>query len=68
MADMAEHGSRTVARGERQGLAKLKQDQVRAIRAELQSGRKRKDVAERYGMSEGAIYAIEMRHTWAWLE
>jgi hypothetical protein len=54
-----------LARGERQGNAKLTADQVREIRALAEAGMMRKDIAVRFGVSHMAISKIVLRQSWA---
>lgn len=59
MGDMIAHG--TSLRGERNPKAKLKEEQVREIRASSGTDRA---LAERYGVSQVAIHMIKARKTW----
>lgn len=54
----------TSARGERAGAAKLTDDQVRAIRAAYAAGEYQRVIAARYGVRQGAVWAICARKTW----
>lgn len=58
-------GYRSMARGERHGLAKLRCEQIQAIRATSDSLRA---LASRYGVSEGHISRIRKGHAWRWLD
>lgn len=51
-------------RGETHVRAKLTEDQVRDIRRLLTVGEKRSDLAARFGVSERAIYSIDVRKNW----
>lgn len=53
-----------VARGERQGSAKLTASQVRTIRERLAQGHRQRDVAADFGVSQRAIHNINARKTW----
>jgi len=59
-ADKREHG--TAAKGERHGLSKLTEDDVRAIRS---SPAKASDIAPLYGVSRWYINDVRRRRTWA---
>jgi hypothetical protein len=61
-ADKIAHG--TEARGARNGNAKLRPDQVLAIRASTSSA---KSLAAEYGVSPDNILLIRSRKSWAWL-
>jgi uncharacterized protein YjcR len=47
--------------GERQGLAKLTEEEVKAIRADA---RMLKDIAKDYGVGVGTVHAVKSRRTW----
>lgn len=61
-ADRGKHG--TAWRGERHHRAKLTADQVRAIRAALETGTTRRALALRYGVSRRAIQLIDSGQNW----
>jgi hypothetical protein len=63
MQDAAEKGR--VARGEKHTRAKLTESQVREIR---QSPAPYRTLADRYGVTPGAILNVKKRKTWAWLD
>jgi hypothetical protein len=63
-ADRVVHG--TAPRGEKSGKAKITESQAREIKSLLRSVKK-SDIAEYYGISYGAVYAIETGKSWAWL-
>lgn len=64
--DKVEHGLSN--RGERCGTAILTEENVRDIRALLARGGTQREVAEMFGVSEGAINSIHRRQNWGWLE
>lgn len=64
-ADRAEHG--TENRGTRQWMAKLKDEDVRDIRAKAGQMYHR-DIARLHGVSRMTVTDIVNRRTWAWLE
>lgn len=57
-----------MARGERNGAAKLTADDVRVIRMLRKSGVKRKALAHAYRVGEYTIRDIIEGRTWAWLD
>lgn len=61
MRDMVAKGRCGVAKGEASRFAILTEDQVRAIRDSDEVGT---HLAQRYGVTKGAIYAIRNRETW----
>jgi hypothetical protein len=63
-ADRLEHG--THSRGERSARAKLTEDDVRII-ISLKGAETRVSLAARFGVSQQAIYRIQIGRTWAWL-
>lgn len=63
MADRQAHGR--TQRGERHYRAKLTDEQVLSIRADK---RKKKDIADDYGVTTHNVTAIKRRLSWAWLE
>jgi hypothetical protein len=58
-ADAIRHGTHVC--GEKSGLSRLTEDQVRAIRASSESQR---DLAVQFGVSQPNIHAIITRRTW----
>ena len=62
MRDAAAKGR--VARGERNGQAKLTEDAVREIRARRAAGEKLTDLARQYGVVFGIVSAIAHRRIW----
>lgn len=52
------------AKGARCGMAKLDDDTVRRIRAELATGARQVDLAERFGVSQASISLIGLGATW----
>lgn len=65
-ADKIRHGRSL--RGERQNKAKLRADDVRAIRRLLAAGSDPQSVAGRFGVSRSTVYHIASGYNWAWLE
>ena len=63
MEDQRQHG--TLARGEKQALAKLKEDDVRAIRAATGTLR---EIASRYGVKFNAVWKIRRGITWSHIQ
>jgi len=61
-------GSLNRARGEQSGSSKLTTKQVRAIRTLLSQGLSYQEIGETYGVTGGAIRAIDKGLSWAWLE
>lgn len=61
-ADRDAHG--TTARGERQGLAKLTELEVRQIRGLLVNGLPQREIADEFSVSEGTISDIGHWRTW----
>lgn len=62
-ADKLRHD--THVRGERNGIAKLTREDVRAIRA---SDELQQTLANRYGVTQVCISRIKLRKVWAWLD
>lgn len=60
--DKAGHG--TVAVGEKHSQSKLTDNEVRDVKARLRNGEMHKDIAERYGVSRGAITQINLGNNW----
>ena len=62
------NGARTcphrVPRGERNGMAKLSEHDVRVIRQRRREGWTRADLADRYGVVEGTITFALAGETW----
>ena len=54
----------TLPKGSRNGMAKLTEQDVLAIRAERAAGAKKADLAEKYGVCEFTIYLIYKRRIW----
>lgn len=50
--------------GEKSGMNKLTDDDVRDIRALLAKGYKQRDIAKIYEVSQGTIGSIKAGHTW----
>ena len=50
--------------GERQGLSKVTGADVLFMRQEMANGRRGRDMARRFGLSEAAVSAIKRRKTW----
>lgn len=67
-ADRLRHG--TLARGERQGSAKLSSDDVREIRrlTGAPSGMSQREIADRYGVDRTTVSGILHRRSWSWLD
>ena len=65
-ADKIAHG-RTI-RGERHPLAKLRQDDVRAIRQALSCGERQRDVARRFNVAQQTVSDIAIGRRWRHLE
>lgn len=63
--DAIGHGTWT--RGERQGLSRLKDDQVREIKRRLANGEKGAVIGRDYGVSRFLISAIKTGASWGWL-
>jgi hypothetical protein len=61
VADKRVHGTMRCGVGERQGLAKLTEEEVKAIRADA---RMLKDIAKDYGVGVGTVHAVKSRRTW----
>jgi Trp operon repressor len=64
-ADRDAHG--TTARGERQGLAKLTENDVLRIRALLAEGLSQREIAEKFRVSDVTVSDIGHRRTWTHL-
>ena len=63
-ADRQARGRTRVGVGERQHLAKLTEAKVKAIRLDIADGVKQKDIARRFGVTQGAISALARGITW----
>lgn len=63
MADTLLHGTHN--RGERNGMSRLTEDDVRAIRASTEH---RAVLAKRYGISRTYVYQVRRRLRWKWLK
>jgi len=61
-ADMVAHGTRF--QGESHPRARLKEDQVRTIRASSETN---SVLAKRYGVGRGTIDSIKRRRNWKWI-
>lgn len=61
-ADRVTHGTDGV--GERNAFAKLTEDDVREIRRARDAGESQRDVARRFGVSQGTVSFIALRQTW----
>lgn len=48
--------------------SKLSADDVINIRTMISAGIRQKDIAKKYGVTDGCIIAIKKRHSWAWLD
>lgn len=71
MADMDRKGRRVPPphrAGERNGHARLKRQDVRAIRAAVAAGESHRQLAERYGVSRPTVSAIAARRIWKHIE
>jgi hypothetical protein len=64
-ADMVEHGTRL--RGERSGLSKLTEPEVRQIIA-LKGIKSQSKIADQFGVSQRHVGRIHRHENWAWLE
>jgi hypothetical protein len=62
--DARRHAEERDARGEGHGMAKLTDDDVRAIREARRVGDTYKVIAERFGISQGNVVFIVKRQTW----
>ena len=62
VADRARHGTNPV--GERNVSAVLTEENVRKIRTLLQSGMFQREIARRFGVSEGTVSCIALGKTW----
>lgn len=59
------HG--TANRGSRHGIAKLKEQDVRKIERLLVKGEAQQNIANKFGVSQGAVADINLGKTWGWL-
>jgi hypothetical protein len=68
-SDGAEHGlmGRWDRRGRRNPAAKLDEEAVLSIRAELAEGKSPMDLARRYGVTSAAIRHVKSGRNWGWL-
>jgi hypothetical protein len=64
MADMAQKGRAADTAGEKNGHARLTEQDVLAIRAAVAAGITEQDLAPRYGVSRSAIGAVVTRQNW----
>lgn len=67
MADMVSKGRSLNQSGEKNHNARLDQNDVVAIRAEIANGTKQRDLARRYSVSENQIKEIKYGRRWACL-
>lgn len=67
IADMDSKGRRRNGdhHGQKSGVAKLTEDDVRKMRAEYAAGARQVDLAARYGIWQGTVSSILRRRTWA---
>jgi len=65
MSEMIEHG--TSPKGERHGMVKLTESEVRVIRSLAGLGGRQR-IAEKFGVSRGTIKDIQTKRSWSWLE
>jgi hypothetical protein len=65
--DSVRHGThcRTGPRGSRNGSAKLKEDDILAIRQMIRNGMTKTEIASRFGVHRYQIYSIETGKTWS---
>lgn len=63
MADAKRHG--TDNEGERNGMSKLTEDDVRRIRSEVAAGRTQTEVAREYGVHQSLISNIVRHRRWS---
>lgn len=64
-ADKIAHGRTN--RGERQGRSRLKEPQVRSIKARLAAGGRPAAIARDFGVARTTVSAIASGRSWAWL-
>lgn len=62
-SDRDVHG--TTAKGSRNGYARLSEGDIPHIRSLLRGGMSQREVARRYGVSQSAIYSINVGRTWS---
>ncbi len=62
--DILRHGA---ARGERHGHVKLREDQVKDIRARLAAGQLGTRLAAEYGIRPQSVQSIKWGRSWGWL-
>lgn len=67
MADGQNENIRDSVQKGRYHTQKLKADDVRAIRKELEAGMTGKSLAEKYGVTVSAISDLKRGKTWGWL-
>lgn len=65
MRDMTAKGRCNPIRGSRSRLARLTEEEVRAIRALADTGVYQREIGERYGISQGAVSMILAGRRWA---
>lgn len=67
--DSVRHGTHTDSRGEKHGLSKLTEQQVKEIRKLAISGKcTPKKISEMFGISRGTVSDIKLRKGWGWLD
>ena len=66
VADMVTKGRQS--KGEKNGKARLTEDNVREIRRRLAAGEKNKDLSVEFGVSTASISKIAKRKTWGHVE
>ena len=64
MVDMARKGRTGVSLGEKHGISKLKEEQVLEIRKMLENRLTQREISEKFGVSQSAIYKIGKGLTW----
>lgn len=64
-ADKVRHGLSN--RGDRHGMAKLAEEQVREIHYRLKLGESQRSVAERFGIAQQSVSEVATGKTWGWM-
>ena len=64
MADRVKHGNQYSAPGVENPRARLTEHQVRLIRREVAKGMRQRELAFRFGVSQGNISCINLRKSW----
>lgn len=64
-ADKVRHGRQPRMAGERSGMAKLTDDEVRRIRAAIASGLSQREIGKRFGVSHTTVYSIGKGEVWS---